>query len=75
MSRKLWFISEDDELVGVFDDHENAREELFYLRDADPFSKFKLYGLTADELENYSNEYELAKFEGYSIIDRVSRAY
>jgi hypothetical protein len=72
MSRKLWFISEDDDLVGVFDDHEIAREELFYLNEDNPISKYKLYGLTPDELENYSDEYELAKYEGYVIVDKTA---
>lgn len=65
MSQKLWFISEDSDVIAVFDDHEIAREELFYLREDDPTGTFKVYGLSLAELENYSDEYDLASSEGY----------
>jgi hypothetical protein len=62
MSEKLWFISEDSDVIAVFDDHEVAREELFYLKEDDPTGKFKVYGLTLSEF--YSDEYDLAISEG-----------
>ena len=64
MSEKLWFISEESDVIAVFDDHEVAREELFYLKEDDPTGTFKVYGLTLSELENYSDEYDLALSEG-----------
>ena len=64
MSDKLWFISEESDVIAVFDDHEVAREELFYLKEDDPTGTFKVYGLTFSELENYSDEYDLAISEG-----------
>lgn len=65
MSNKLWFISEESEVIGVFDDHEVAREELFYLKEDNPTGRYRVYGFTEAELENYSDEYDLAQSEGY----------
>lgn len=65
MSKKFWFISEEDELVAIYDDIEITREELFYLKEDNPTGLYKAYGLTKEELENYSDEYEFAHSEGF----------
>ena len=65
MSEKLWFISEERDVIAVFDDYESAQEELFYLTEEDPLGHFKVYGLLLVELENYSDEYDLAFSQGY----------
>ncbi|MBI9097108.1 MAG: hypothetical protein JEY91_01460 [Spirochaetaceae bacterium] len=64
MSGKLWFISEEGDVIAAFDDHEIAREELFYLKEDNPTGKYKVYGLTFNELEDYSDEYDFASSEG-----------
>lgn len=69
MSKKLWFISEDGDLIAVFDDPEYARDELYYLREDDPISTFKVYGLTENQIENYNDEFELAVSEGFINVD------
>lgn len=70
MSKKLWFISEEGDLINVFDKHDTAREELYYLREDDPFSNFKIYGLSDNEIKDHPDEYELAVYEGYIISDK-----
>lgn len=65
MSQKLWFIKEDLYAIAVFDDHDVAKEELFYIREEDPIGHYRIYGLGLEEIENYSEELELATSEGY----------
>ncbi|MBB6481362.1 hypothetical protein [Spirochaeta isovalerica] len=65
MSRKLWFIKEESDVIAVFDDRDVAKEELVYLREDDPTGEYKLYGLGMEELEDYGDEYDLAASEGY----------
>lgn len=64
MANKYWFISEDDEIVAVYDDIEVVREELFYRREDNPTGIYRAYGLTQVELEDYSDEYDFVKSEG-----------
>jgi len=60
MVQKLYFIEENEEIVGVYEDHENAREEAEYLREDHPLDHFRLYSLTLNELENYPDAYDYA---------------
>lgn len=65
MSMKLWFISEDDEVIRVYDDYDQANEELFYLKEENPEGRYKGYGLLITDLGNYDEELELAISEGF----------
>jgi hypothetical protein len=64
MSKKLWFIKEDSDPIAVFDDQDVAKEELYYLKEDDPTGSFKLYGLDMAELEDYTDELDLAVSSG-----------
>lgn len=61
---KLWFISKEDEVIGVFEDKEVALDELYYIKEDSPASSFKVYSLSFADLENYSDEYDLASSTG-----------
>lgn len=67
MSDKLWFISENSELIRVYDDSDIAREELFYLKMDNPTEKFRIYGLLKVELDDYDDERDFASSEGLLI--------
>lgn len=64
MSDKLWFITENGELIRVYDDSDIAREELFYLKMDNPTEKFRVYGLMKVELDDYDDEKQFAESEG-----------
>lgn len=64
MADKLWFISEDDAVIAVFDDRDTAKEEMYYYKEDNPIGKYKVYGLLMKELEDYADEYDLAESEG-----------
>lgn len=65
MSEKLWFISEENEVVEVFDDRDAAQEELFYLKEDNPRGAYKFYALSLSDLDNYLDEYDLAESAGF----------
>lgn len=65
MSEKLWFISENNEAIAVYDSREIAMEELYYRKEDEPTSAFKVYALTIADLANYPDEFELANEENY----------
>ena len=60
MVQKLYFIEENEEIVGVYEDHEDAREEAVYLKEDHPLDHFRLYSLTTNELDNYPDAYDYA---------------
>ncbi len=60
MVQKLYFIEENEELVGVYEDHEYAREEAVFLKEDHPLDHFRLFSLTVSELDNYPEAYDYA---------------
>jgi len=64
MIQRLYFVQENEDLVGVFSDKEDAREEIIYLKEDHPLDHFRLYGFTMAELENYPDEYDYASDAG-----------
>ena len=60
MVQKLYFIEENEELVGVYEDHDDALEEAEYLKEDNPLDHFRLFSLTMNELENYPDAYDYA---------------
>ena len=65
MSEKLWFIKEESDVIAVFNDRDIASEEMYYLKEDNPTGRFKIHGLSYSELDDYSEEYDLAISEGY----------
>jgi hypothetical protein len=62
---KLWFILENNEIISIFDDQEKALEERFYLKEENPLDKYKLYGLSISDLDDYPDEKEFALENGF----------
>lgn len=60
MVQKFYFIEENEEIVGVYEDHEYAREEAEYLWEEHPLDHFRLFSLTLNELDNYPEAYDYA---------------
>lgn len=65
----LWFISENGEPISVFSDREQALEESFYLKEENPLERFDIYELSREDLEEYSEEWELARYSGFVTSD------
>lgn len=65
MSNTLWFISEESEIIEVFDDRDASQEELYYLKEDNPRGLYKFYTLNLVDLENYLDEYDLAENAGF----------
>lgn len=68
MAGKLWFISEDDIPVAVFDSKAQALEEKECLANENEDYEYRIYSLSIEDLEEksdeYTEEYELALQEG-----------
>ena len=68
MSSKLWFISEDDTPIAVFDSKRQAVEEYRSYMNDDEESEYHLYSLPFEEFEHspdeHEEEYNLAMEEG-----------
>ena len=62
---KVWFISENGEIINFFENGEQANEERFYLKEENPFDKYNLYELSISELNDYPEEKEFATMLGY----------
>ena len=69
MGEKLWFISEDNEPVAVFDSKVQAVDEKASLANDNEDADYRVYSLTIEDLEensgDYEEEYDLALQEGY----------
>ncbi len=64
MIDKLYFIEENEEIVGVYEDHDLALEEAEFMKEDNPLDRFRLYSLTMYELENYPEAYDYAHDAG-----------
>ena len=64
MTSKIWFLEQNDEIVGAYEDQEIAAEERIYLREENPVDKVNMYSLGLWELKNYPDEYEFAEEQG-----------
>ena len=64
MVQKLYFIEENEEIVGVYEDHEDAQEQAVYLKEDNPLDHFRLFSLTMNELVNYPDAYDYASDAG-----------
>ena len=64
MVQKLYFVEENQEIVGVYEDHDLAREEAEYMKEDHPLDHFRLFSLTMFELENYPEAYDYASDAG-----------
>jgi len=65
MNKKLWFLTQNEEVINVFDDRDIAVEERIYLKEENPLDDISLHGLGLVELSNYPDEYEMARERGY----------
>jgi len=69
MADKLWFVSEDDIPVAVFDSRTQAQEEKESLSNENEDYEYRIYSLIIEDLEDnsdeYAEEYELALQEGF----------
>ncbi|MDA3957220.1 hypothetical protein [Oceanispirochaeta sp.] len=64
MKKELWFLTQDDELVDVYDDRDIATEERIYLKEDNPLDTIRLHSIGIAELSNYPDEYEFAQERG-----------
>lgn len=67
MSYKLWFISENSDPIGVFENFNQANDEFYFLKENNPKLNYNLYSLGIIELEKYTNELNLAEAKGLLI--------
>ena len=65
MFSKLWFLIQNDEIVGAFDDKDIAIEERVYLEEENPLERVTLHALGVAELSNYPDEFDYARERGF----------
>ncbi|MBB6478894.1 hypothetical protein [Spirochaeta isovalerica] len=65
MSERLWFLSLNDEIVGVFDDYDIAVEEKDFLQEENHKDDVVLRKKFLRKLEKYTDEYDMARERGY----------
>jgi len=64
MPKKLWFLTQNDEIVDVYDDKDIAMEERIYLKEDNPLDDITIQAIGLEELTNYPDEYDFAKDRG-----------
>ena len=64
MNDDLWFVYEDGYVVSVFEDRKTALKKLNTYKAEDPDTEFELVCITADELTDYPEEFDLAQDAG-----------
>jgi hypothetical protein len=62
---KLWFLKQNDDIVGVFDDYEIALEEKEFLKDQNVKDGVCLQKKIISSLPSGSEEYIMAKERNY----------
>jgi hypothetical protein len=65
MINKLWFLIQNDEIVGAYDDKDIAIEERIYLKEENPLDRVTMHALGIAELSDYPDEYDYAKERGF----------
>jgi len=63
--KKLWFLTQNDEIVDVYDDRDIAMEERIYLKEDNPLDTITIQAIGLEELNNYPDEYDFAKDRGF----------
>ncbi|QEN08772.1 hypothetical protein EXM22_12525 [Oceanispirochaeta crateris] len=64
MKKELWFLTQNDELVDVYNDRDIATEERIYLKEDNPLDHITIHSIGFAELKNYHDEYEFAMERG-----------
>ncbi|MDC7234039.1 MAG: hypothetical protein PQJ58_12470 [Spirochaetales bacterium] len=64
MSKKLWFLTQNDEIVEVFDDRDIAVEERIYLKEENPLDDIFLHSVGLNVIANYPDEFDFARERG-----------
>ncbi|MBI9097107.1 MAG: hypothetical protein JEY91_01455 [Spirochaetaceae bacterium] len=65
MIENLWFLKQDDDIVGVFDDYEIAVEEKNYLKEETSRHSVTLHKEIISKLVKNTEEYDMAQERGY----------
>lgn len=65
MIEKLWFLKQNDDIVGIFDDYEIAMEEKDFLIEENSLDTVILRKMDISKIIVHSEEYEMAKDRGY----------
>ncbi len=64
MNKQLWFLTQNDVIVDVFDDRDIAAEERIYLKEDNPLDDIFVHSIRLNEIADYPDEFDFAREKG-----------
>lgn len=64
MCNKLWFLTQNDMLLDVYEEEENAFEKQFFFKEENCSDNFSIFSVNSTEIAKYPNEFDFARDRG-----------
>lgn len=65
MCNKLWFLTQNDSLVDVYDKEESAAEMRLYHNKKSSAANYSIFSINSSQIAKYPSEFDFARERGF----------